>query len=656
MFKQVSTIISILLASFLSHMVQSEIYPPEEWAKRATTSNISVSPDGNRIAMLRINGVGENPILEIYNSNDLSARPFRMDADPMEMTGLSWITDQHVLFYARQKVRDKIDGFNRGVYSYSTGLLTLDGKNSKYVKSGRVGRIASLLPKNKNKVIVSMYEGVSSGVSRYPAYFEYDFKRNKRGRLVLRENPKAYGVRFDAAGNPRLARSYDVSTNEFISLHRAVGSSKWVEINRTHRDSFEDWSVVGLDPANTENLLVLAHNGMNTVGMWAFDTSENKLSELIYHRKDFDVSRPRMHSNKWENAGEITAVSYYKDGRAHYEYLNDEEGAIYTQLNSIIPNPDRLVITSRSRDGNTMIINNSGPRDPGTDYLLKDGQLSVLGSSKPGLASDKLADVKNIWYKSRHGEMVNGYITVPNSEPPYPLVVMPHGGPFVGEIIRFDEWSQMLANQGFMVLQPQYRGSKLRGLDFYKTAFINGSQGGVEMQDDKDDGALYLAEQGLVDRDRMMMFGWSYGGYAALVAASRTPQIYQCVIAGATVPDPNDQLSYYRNQMARNPSAGSVEQITFWDGSVHPIKEVANVNVPMLIVHGTVDQRTPPRAARAYIEALEKNNKKHKSLWLDGADHFGNTLFYNHKLELYNAMTDYLENDCFNEKQNLAAS
>ena len=104
MFKQVSTIISIFLASFLSLMVQSEIYPPEEWAKRATTSNISVSPDGNRIAMLRINGVGENPILEIYNSNDLSARPFRMDADPMEMTGLSWITDQHVLFYARQNL------------------------------------------------------------------------------------------------------------------------------------------------------------------------------------------------------------------------------------------------------------------------------------------------------------------------------------------------------------------------------------------------------------------------------------------------------------------------------------------------------------------------------------------------------------------------
>jgi dipeptidyl aminopeptidase/acylaminoacyl peptidase len=108
--------------------------------------------------------------------------------------------------------------------------------------------------------------------------------------------------------------------------------------------------------------------------------------------------------------------------------------------------------------------------------------------------------------------------------------------------------------------------------------------------------------------------------------------------------------------MASRPSSGSVEQLSFWDGSLHPIKEVAKVNVPMLIVHGTVDQRTPPRAARAYIEALKENDKEHKSLWLEGADHFSNTLFYNHKMELYSAMTDYLENDCFAEKQNLASN
>jgi dipeptidyl aminopeptidase/acylaminoacyl peptidase len=338
-----------------------------------------------------------------------------------------------------------------------------------------------------------------------------------------------------------------------------------------------------------------------------------------------------------------------------YEWFDSEEKAIYDQLGSIIPYADRITISSRSRDGKSLIINNRGPRDPGTFYLLKDGTLSVVGSTKPGLMSKDLADVEAISYEARDGKKIRGFITIPNSKPPYPLVVMPHGGPFVPENPAFDEWAQMLANQGFMVLQPQYRGSKYFGLDFYKTAFINGGQGGYQMQDDKDDGALYLVEKGLVDPNRMMMFGWSYGGYASLVAAARTPQIYHCVIAGATVPDPIDQVNYYRSELnSQKDSRQAQEQLNFWLDSVSPIKEVAKVNIPMLIVHGDVDQRTPPRAARKYMKALKEHDKDHKVLWLEGADHFSDTLFYHHKIELYTAMTDYLANDCFKNSNKVA--
>ena len=175
------------------------------------------------------------------------------------------------------------------------------------------------------------------------------------------------------------------------------------------------------------------------------------------------------------------------------------------------------------------------------------------------------------------------------------------------------------------------------------------------MQDDKDDGALYLVDKGLVDPNRMMMFGWSYGGYASLIAAARTPQIYQCVIAGATVPDPIDQVNYYRSQLnSQSDSARAREQLNMWLDSVSPIEEVEKVNVPMLIVHGDVDQRTPPRAARRYMEALKEHEKDHKVLWLEGADHFSDTLFYHHKMELYTAMTDYLANDCFKNSNKIA--
>ncbi len=235
-------------------------------------------------------------------------------------------------------------------------------------------------------------------------------------------------------------------------------------------------------------------------------------------------------------------------------------------------------------------------------------------------------------------------MTVPNGEGPFPLVVMPHGGPYISETVdRFDEWSQMLANNGYMVLQPQYRGSQKYGLDFYKSAFINGSEAGRAMQDDKDDGALYLVKQGRVDPDRMAMFGWSYGGYAALIAAAREDQIYQCVIAGAAVTDPDMQMDYYRYRIE---GSAKIEQLTTWDGAVSPIKEVKKINVPMLVVHGDNDQRVPPEHFDKYIDELDRAGIDYKKLILEGADHFADTLFYHHKIALYETMLDFFENDC----------
>ncbi|MEM8682298.1 MAG: prolyl oligopeptidase family serine peptidase, partial [Pseudomonadota bacterium] len=390
------------------------------------------------------------------------------------------------------------------------------------------------------------------------------------------------------------------------------------------------------------NILVGAQNGNDKRGLWSFNYTTQEFDELVYQRNDVDIWGVRRDSNDWQNPDKIVAVSYFKD-RFHYEYFDEVEGALYDQLESVIPWAHQVSVSSRSRDGNTLVISNSGPRDPGTYYLIHQGKVETIGSRQPLIDSEKLADVKYIQYKSRDGVMIPGFVHVPKGEGPHPLVVMPHGGPFVSEVVIYDEWAQMLANNGYMVLQPQYRGSQNYGLGFYKTAFIDGGTGGHMMQDDKDDGALYLVEKGMADPDRIAMFGWSYGGYAALIAASRSPQIYQCVIAGAAVTDNNLQVNYYRFRLR---GAQKLEQLGFWDDSISPIEEVDKVNVPMLMIHGSVDQRVPPEHAKRYLEALADGNKNHKYMWLEGADHFSNTLFYDHKIKLYNAMIDYLQNDC----------
>ncbi len=642
---QLTSVALLTLLSTEGFAQQQEPYPLEYWALRSVNSNVTLSPDGERVAMRTIASKNARPIIEVYDTNDLSKDPYRISADPMEIQGFYWVSDRKMVMSLRQKVRDRIDGFNQGVYEGKIALVDVEKRKIKSFKEQNPS-IENLLVNEPNKVILSFSEGGDAGAGlssafRPRAYWEFNLDNGTK-KLLIRGKISLGNIDFDGEGNPLGARGFDVANGEFITYYRPKGTKKWVEVLRQSEDSFESLNFVGMDEYKPNHALVLANNGHDKVGLWSFDIENKKFDELVYRRNDVDVAGVRYHSNTWTNPDSIVGVSYFTDNY-YFNYFDEIEGAIYQQLNEVIPNAHYTRITSRSRDGNTMVINNIGPRDPGTFYLLKNGQLQVVGSRQPLLSSENLADVKYVTWKARDGATVPGYVTVPNGKPPYPLVVMPHGGPFVDEFVLYDEWSQMLANNGYMVLQPQYRGSLNYGQEFYKSAFVNGGQGGGIMQDDKDDGAMYLVEQGLADPDRMAMFGWSYGGYAALVAAARTPQIYQCVIAGAAVTDNNMQVNYYRYRLR---GAQKTEQLRFWDDSVSPIEEVEKVNVPLLMIHGDVDQRVPPEHAERYVKELEKHNKNFQFKWLEGADHFSNTLFYHHKIDLYESMIDFLANDC----------
>ncbi len=629
--------------------VSAEPYPLDYWARRSAVTGVSLSPDGSQFALTRILERGGNPIIELYDSDNLEAEPLRIDSSPMEiLPGIRWIDDDVFLFSARQQVREIIEGFNQGVYEYQN--VKYDG--SKKTPIGRIRqdffRVEEVLPDKKNKIIISIQEGVPNGLQavattiRPRSYWEYDVKTNRR-KLLMRGKISLGNIQFDSEGNATHAFGYDVRTDEYTYHWRPKGTTEWREMYRQHEDSFEQFRPIIPDDTAENHFLVLAHNGYDKAGLWSFDAENQKFSEAVYRRNDVDGGYPFGHSNQLANPDEIAGISWCKD-KCHREFFNGQEAALYQQLEALIPNADQIRISGRSRDGNTLIVTNSGPRDPGTYYLIRNGKVSKVSGAKPYLEHDQLAKVEYITYKARDGETINGYVTVPNGEGPFPLVVMPHGGPYVSETVdRFDEWSQMLANNGYMVLQPQYRGSQKYGLEFYKSAFINGSEAGRAMQDDKDDGALYLVKQGLVDPDRMAMFGWSYGGYAALIAAARDDQIYQCVIAGAAVTDPDMQMDYYRYRIE---GSAKIEQLTTWDGAVSPIKEVKKINVPMLVVHGDNDQRVPPEHFDKYIDELDRAGVDYQKLILEGADHFSNTLFYHHKIALYETMLDFFENDC----------
>jgi dipeptidyl aminopeptidase/acylaminoacyl peptidase len=628
----------------------NEPYPLDYWALRPVINAAQVSPDGKYLGIMKIPAKDANPVIEVYEAANLDKENpvFTLNADPMEITNFFWASDNDIIFYLRQKVRNKIEGFNRGVYETRLAVVDVESKEMEAFDETNP-LIENLLESEPDKIIISFQEGGDDGPGsklseafRPRAYWEFDLNKGTK-ELLVRGTISRGQVEFDGNGNSWLARGYDDVDNELVWYWRQPGSKKgWREFRRQDFDKLETFEVLELDDTQPDHILVRADNGDDKLGLWSYNVNTGNFDELIYRRSDVDVYGVRYHSNTWTYPDRVTGVTYFKD-KLHVEYFDEIEGAVYGQLAEVIPNSYNISIPSRSRDGNTMTVLNTGPRDPGTYYLLKEGKIQAAGSRQPLLESDKLADMKYITYKSRDGLTIPGFLTVPNGEPPFPLIVLPHGGPFVQETVIYDEWAQMLANNGYLVLQPQYRGSQGYGEEFYKIAFTEGGQGGYKMQDDKDDGAQYLVEEGLADPNRMAMFGWSYGGYAALVAASRTPQIYQCVIAGAAVSDPIMQVNYYRFEIEGWPA---IEQIRMWDDSISPVEEAEKVNVPMLLIHGDVDQRVPPDHAKKYRKLLDKYNKNYKYLELEGADHFSSTLFYNHQYDLYTSMIEFLNNDC----------
>lgn len=633
----------------------AEVYPLDYFALREVVSNVTVSPDGERLAMLRILSRTGDPILHIYETDDMEADPFVVDADPMEIVDYGWASDRHVVMTFRRAVRNQVRGQEGSVFGYRIAILDVVDETFDDFESDTYPRVENVLPGKPNEIIVSELPGFDNDVGireawRPRAYYTLNLER-KTKQLIIRGRLDLGRVTFDSDGNPRLAGGYDVRNREYIYYYRDVGESSWRDIWRWTDEQFELWfeGILGFDDSVPGNLIVEAFNGDDKLGLWSFNPNTRTFDELIYRRSDVDISGIRVHSNSWTHPGRIAAVSYFKD-KFHFEYFDEIEGATFNQLEELIPYAHYVSITSRSRDGNTLIARNVGPRDPGTYYLLHDAEFKAVGSQQPLLDSEQLADVEYFTYAARDGRAMAGFITVPNiGEPPYPTVVMPHGGPHVRETVLFDEWAQMLANNGYLVVQPQYRMSMGYGFDHFLSGFINGSEAGRKMQDDKDDAALHLVERGIADPDRLAMYGWSYGGYAALVAASRTPQIYQCAIAGAAVSDyVTAAADGFRGIPPHSGSIGQVWRDVFEIGAVQPVREVDKVNVPILLIHGSVDSRVLPKQARLYRDALDRAGKYYKYVELEGADHFSNTLYYEHQIELYTSIIDFLQNECGN--------
>ena len=224
----------------------------------------------------------------------------------------------------------------------------------------------------------------------------------------------------------------------------------------------------------------------------------------------------------------------YEDDRPRVRWINPAMAQLQARLDAALPGKTNIVVNS-SADGNRMLIFSFAADDPGTYYVFDRAasRLEIFASPYARLQGQAFAPVRPVSYRSRDGLTIRGYLTLPpgRAERGLPLVVLPHGGPFVRDSWTFNPEVQFLASRGYAVLQPNFRGSTGYGRDFVERGY---GQFGGGMIDDIDDGVDWLVSEGIANASRVCIMGSSYGGYAAIWAAMRSPQRYRCAISSGT--------------------------------------------------------------------------------------------------------------------------
>jgi len=261
-----------------------------------------------------------------------------------------------------------------------------------------------------------------------------------------------------------------------------------------------------------------------------------------------------------------------------------------------------------SRDGRKVLFTISSDRHPGAYYVLDrdKGKIQLIAEVEPWIKPEQMAHVRSIEFNSRDGRKLFGFYTT-KGDGPQPLIVMPHGGPHgVYDTWVFDPEAQFLASRGYAVLQVNFRGSGGRGYLFEKDGF---REWGGRIQDDIADGVHWAIDSKLADAHKICTFGASFGGYAALMNAIRSPGMYQCAVGYVGVYD----LTVMKDtgDITESKSGRRYLDLVLGTDTVvlkanSPTQQLDKIKIPILLAAGTDDKRVPMAQFKEMKNAFEK--------------------------------------------------
>jgi dipeptidyl aminopeptidase/acylaminoacyl peptidase len=459
-----------------------------------------------------------------------------------------------------------------------------------------------------------------------PAVYKVDVKTAERTLLKTPERD-IYRWITDAQHRVRVGVVSDGTRNE-IRVSDTEGKN-WRTLWRFNDGADEIWPLgFGRDP---QELFVRAdHDGRDAV--WSVRLDDPALKKrLRLADKHYDLESGLL---RLPATGEILGLRTHREDEHRVSdpdanLWNPAWREIARAIDKQLPDAYNQIV-NQSLDGQRFIVRSSS-RDRPDRYFLgngANGQLVLLGDTYPDLAGTPLATKRTIELKVRDGLVLTSFLTLPvgrqpgDKGPPLPMVLLPHGGPSSHDDETFEPWTEFLANRGYAVLQVNFRGSSGHGSALELAGL---QRWGLEMQDDLTDAVQWAVEQKVADARRICIVGASYGGYAALMGAVKTPDLYRCAASFAGVSDLQDLIAHASEYIG---GADAIERQIgkYWGDrerlrATSPALQAERIRVPVLLVHGTSDRSVPVDQSVGMAKALRKAGKTVRYVEQEGGDH-----------------------------------
>lgn len=597
----------------------------DDYSSLPSISHVAMSSKGDLITFIkRADNTDTMLVYSLKEKKTLAA----LDVSAVKPSQLYFLDDEKIILKASEMTRlfnfrGEIDLSTAFIFNLKTKkfeqLLTPGDRI--YPGQSGLGNITAISQDKKYVYMPAFIGEVNSGASPRYALMRVDLDSPNKPRTHKKGTGNTIDFFAGSDGEVLAIEEYNQKSND----HKVFAyNGKKKNLIFEEKTSYLTKSIVGLT-SDKKSLVMLADSkARNRIDYFTMSLSDGKISETHWGRNDADVE------GIIKNINNIVYGVRYSGFTPSYQFFDPSVQQRVEKVLAAFPE-HAVYLRDWSHDWEKVLVYVEGSRNSGSYYLLdKENKATFLGGAY-NVEPNEIHPIAKFKYKARDGLKIPTLLTIPYEKLSHlknlPAIIYPHGGPESYDTIGFDGFAQAMANEGYLVIQPQFRGS-----DGFGSSHTRAGRGewGKKMQDDLTDAVKALTKNGMIDPTKVCIVGSSYGGYAALAGGAFTPDLYKCVVSINGISDINKMLSHEKRDHGSSHSVVSYWEEVIAKGNIDrtalknisPYYSAKNFKAPTLLIHGTKDDVVQIKQSQLMAKALKKSKKEVKLVELKKETHY----------------------------------